>query len=356
MAYTELSICNLALSKLGADVITDLDATDKVSALCKQMYSPARDFVLRSHRWNCAVGKADLGSANVPPVECYFDDSVYNQGTYALRVVVKTAADEYNFLRHSYSSELDISALDSIMIDLRSTFVGTTKVYFKFHSKLSGDWVSNTETISVENAWETKTFDISSIAQNLREDVDRVEITFEDKDSDYMVYIDNMYATSGVSGDEVELDYMEYSTNLDAQESYKSDFSALMFGWGYMFDLPDGAGAYAYCLRVLQVNEAGNKFRIEGRKLLTNEATAQMEYIERISDPTEFDSMLYDLIATKLAADLAVAITGFRTRAEAMIKAYDFFDKEAKLVDAGENSPKALKEEGSWIKSRQISY
>ncbi len=35
-----------------------------------------------------------------------------------------------------------------------------------------------------------------------------------------------------------------------------------------------------------------------------------------------------------------------------MIKAYDFFDKEAKLVDAGENSPKALKEEGSWIKSR----
>jgi len=45
MAYTELSICNLALSKLGADVITDLDATDKVSALCKQMYSPARDFV-----------------------------------------------------------------------------------------------------------------------------------------------------------------------------------------------------------------------------------------------------------------------------------------------------------------------
>ena len=353
MAYSELDICNLAISKLGAAQIAALTGSDKVSVLCNSMYAPARDFALRSHPWNCAVGKADLGSANVAPVECYFDDAVYNQGTYALRVIVKTAATAYNFLRHSYADDLDISALDSIKIDLRSTFVGTTAVYFKFHSKLSGDWTSNTETISVEDAWETKTFDISSIAQNLREDVDRVEIRFENKASDYIVYIDNMYATSGVSGDETELDYMEYSTNENAQDEYVSDFSLLLFGWDYMFDLPDGTEAYEYCLRVLQVNEDRNKFRVEGRKLLTDAETVQIEYIERISDPTKFDSMLYNQIATKLAADLAVAITGFRTRADAMLTAYNFFLKAAKLVDAGENTPKKLKGEGSWLTSRR---
>ena len=579
MAYSELDICNLALSKLGAAQIDSLTSTDTVPVLCATMYAPARDFALRSHPWNCAVGKADLGSANVAPVECYFDDAVYNQGTYALRAIVKTAATAYNFLRHSYADDLDISGLDSIMIDLRSTFVGTTAVYFKFHSKLSGDWALHTETISVENTWETKKFDISSIVKNLKEDVDKLEITFEDKDSDYMVYIDNMYAavspisqwkmnddaatkvvidsvgsnagtssnntdtmsvagkinnalefngtdesitisdavipTSGnfsistwvycageLAGDtdkygtvlgsatyvtdvkglvlrvdsanglvatygngtnslslkiiddinttnkekwyhivltynsttttlkhyangiltgssssieyadagsgqfvighsplnatesywygkidntriydfalnesdaralynsgngtevensvlnstSLELDSMEYASNTDAQSAYINDFSLLMFGWDYMFDLPDGTEAYEYCLRVLQVNEDRNKFRVEGRKLLTDAETVQIEYIERISDPTKFDSMLYNQIATKLAADLAVAITGFRTRADAMLTAYNFFLKSAKLVDAGENTPKKLKGEGSWLTSRR---
>jgi len=355
MAYTETDICNLALSKLGQyPLITDLDdITKKQSVLCKQMYGPARDAVLRTHAWNCANEKADLGSPNVPPVECYFDDSVYNQGSAAMRVIVKAASTVYNFLRHSYSIDLDISGLDSILIDLRSTFVGTTAVYFKFHSKLSGDWVSHTETISEEDAWETKTFDISSIAQNLREDVDKVEITFEDKASDYMVYIDNMYATSGVAGDEVELDYMEYLSNDSVQSAYVSDFSLLLFSWSYMFDLPDGTGAYPYCLRVLQVNEAKSKYRLEKRKILTNTSTVQLEYVGSVSNPTQFDAMLYDLIATKLASDLAISITSSTTKAGALLKSYDYFLGDTRRVDANEQTPKEMDDEGDWLKSRR---
>ena len=350
MAFTDKDICNLALSKLGQyPLITSLDNVDKNSVLCKQMYGPARDAVLRTHPFNCAVKKADLGSANVPPVECYFDDAVYNQGTYAIRVIVKAAASVANFLRHSYSSDLDISGLDSIKIDLRSTFVGTTAVHFKFHSKLSGDWTSQTETISVENTWETKTFDISSIAQNLREDVDRLEITFEDKASDYMVYIDNMFATSGVAGDEVELDYMEYSSNASAQSAYVSEFSLLLFGWSYMFDLPSSP----YCLRVLQVNEAKSKYRLEKRKILTNTATVQLEFVEQVADPTDFDAMLYDLIAIRLASALAISITASTTKAGALLKLYDYFLGDTRRVDANEQTPKELDDDGSWINSRK---
>ncbi len=352
MAYSELNIVNSALNKLGADPIEDLDDTDAVSVLCKATYPTTRDFVLRDHSWNCAVRKADLGVANVPPVESYFDDSVYNQGTYALRVIVKTAANAYNFLRHSYAVDLDISGLDSIKIDLRSTFVGTTEVYFLFHSKLSGNWSSNTETISEEDEWETKTFDISSIAQNLREDVDRVEIRFENKTSDYMVYIDNMFATSGVTGDEIKLDYMEYSSNSMAHAAYKSEYSLLLFGWAYRFDLPDGTGAYEYCLKVLQVDEDRKNFRVEDRKILINEDTAQIEYIRRVSDPTDYDSMLYDAIALRLAYDISMKITDDPKVTATMFELYDVIMIKAKRKDAQEGTPKEIFDRGSWINSR----
>ena len=350
MSYSDLDLVNFALAKAGAEAIESLDDTDHTAKICNKLYIPTKDFVLRQHAWNCAIKKADLGSANVPPIECYFSDVVYNQGTYALKVIIKAAATAYNFLRHSYSSDLDISGLDSIKIDLRSTFVGTTEVYFKFHSKLSGDWESQTETISVENTWETKTLDISAIAQNLKEDVDRVEIRFENKTSDYMVYIDNMYATSGVSGDEVELDYMEYASNADAQDEYINDFQPLLFGFAYMFDLPDGEAAYLRCLRVLQVNEEGDKFRLEGRKLLTDADTVQLEYVGRITDPTQLDSILYDVIATKLAADLAVTLAP--KKASALFTVYKDFIEDAKCIDANENTPKEIDDVGSWIKSR----
>ena len=44
--------------------------------------------------------------------------------------------------------------------------------------------------------------------------------------------------------------------------------------------------------------------------MLTNESTAKILYIGRITDPVKFDSMLVDTLTAKLAVDLAYPITG----------------------------------------------
>ena len=120
-----------------------------------------------------------------------------------------------------------------------------------------------------------------------------------------------------------------------------------------MFDLPDGEGAYPYCLRVLQVNEAKSKYRLEKRKILTNTSTVQLEYVGSVSDPTQFDAMLYDLIAIKLASDLAVSITNSATKAGAFLKAYDYFLGNTRRTDANEQPSPDLDDEGSWLSSRR---
>lgn len=55
MTTTDELICNLALSRLGANLVTDLDTDDSVEAdICNINYEPARDFVLEARDWTFA--------------------------------------------------------------------------------------------------------------------------------------------------------------------------------------------------------------------------------------------------------------------------------------------------------------
>ena len=63
------------------------------------------------------------------------------------------------------------------------------------------------------------------------------------------------------------------------------------------------------------------RFKIEGRKLLTNMGEAKIVYSRREEDPTLFDPMFYQLLATWLGSKLALAITKDETKATAMLKA-----------------------------------
>ena len=55
MASSEVSICNLALGKLGAGTIIALDEESTEARVCRLHYAQTRDEVLRSHRWNFAI-------------------------------------------------------------------------------------------------------------------------------------------------------------------------------------------------------------------------------------------------------------------------------------------------------------
>ncbi|MGB8276100.1 MAG: hypothetical protein WCF16_12625 [Alphaproteobacteria bacterium] len=120
--------------------------------------------------------------------------------------------------------------------------------------------------------------------------------------------------------------------------------------WGYarQFQLP------VDCLRVLTLEnqEAGAQYRIEGRRVLTDEAAPlNILYLARVTDPAELDALLADTIAARLAADLAYPLTGSTSLAQAMFTTYQAKLAEARRCDAQEGTPEPL-DANQWLESR----
>ena len=80
-------------------------------------------------------------------------------------------------------------------------------------------------------------------------------------------------------------------------------------------------------------------FKIEGRKVLSNEGTCNIIYIGRVTDTEQYDSLLNKAISARLAAEIAYNITGSNSVSQGMIAIYEDRLKEAKGVDSMEGFP-----------------
>ena len=64
---SKVSICNAALSMIGADSILAFDDSTKNARHCANVYEQTRRALLRSHPWNCAIKRVQLSPlANKP--------------------------------------------------------------------------------------------------------------------------------------------------------------------------------------------------------------------------------------------------------------------------------------------------
>lgn len=110
------------------------------------------------------------------------------------------------------------------------------------------------------------------------------------------------------------------------------------FGWLYKYALPSSP----YCLRVLRMQYLDYEFVIEGRFLLTNEGTCRVVYVKRIIDPNEFDALLVEAIAARLATKLAYPVTQSLSLEDKMTKNFRTILGEARSVDAQEGTPQVV--------------
>ena len=101
----------------------------------------------------------------------------------------------------------------------------------------------------------------------------------------------------------------------------------------------------ADCLRVLKVHNGTTDsiasdidYKLEGRNIVTNEGTIFLIYIAIDTDPNNYDTYLQESISHQLAADLAYAVTNNATLAEKYMTRADERLREARFVDATENS------------------
>ena len=65
---TAVSICNQALSLVGANSIISLDDNTTEARLCKAIYEPVRDALLEEHAWTFAIKWIDIPRLANPPL------------------------------------------------------------------------------------------------------------------------------------------------------------------------------------------------------------------------------------------------------------------------------------------------
>lgn len=66
-ATSDTEICNIALTRLGHEMIASLTAGTKAADLCNLHYPRVRDAMLRSHPWNFAIKRVTLAQSTTTP-------------------------------------------------------------------------------------------------------------------------------------------------------------------------------------------------------------------------------------------------------------------------------------------------
>jgi len=122
---------------------------------------------------------------------------------------------------------------------------------------------------------------------------------------------------------------------LVTRTSLAADSDTPAFEFDYQHTLPTDP----YCLRVLRPQDPDTVFRVEGRKIISSTTPFKMIYVARITDPNEYDQLLIESIAARLAADVSSALVNSASLSQMLMATYDSKLSEARFVDATEGTP-----------------
>lgn len=119
-----------------------------------------------------------------------------------------------------------------------------------------------------------------------------------------------------------------------------------IINWDYLYVYPSQC---LYLVRIFDENGADDN---NYKKLLspdtntpclaTNISQAYIEYIKKITDTNLFDSLFVDALVLKIAAELAIPITGDANLANKFLQEYTYIISEAKKRDAQEKNSKII--------------
>ena len=117
---------------------------------------------------------------------------------------------------------------------------------------------------------------------------------------------------------------------LQKRQQLAADTDTPAWGFTQQYTIP------ADCLRILTILDYDSDYKIEGRKILTDNSTMKILYISRVEDPNEYDELLRETLSAALAADIAYAVTSSNPTATNMYRLFQDKLKEARFVDSTE--------------------
>jgi len=120
--------------------------------------------------------------------------------------------------------------------------------------------------------------------------------------------------------------------------SLPAEGTAPAFGFSAQYPLP----TEPYCLRVLQLENPAIKWKVEGRKILTNAGSPLRGLYIGLVGEDFYDALLTHAVAMRLGAAIAYRLTTSQTQVERMSKLFQDALREARSIDAQEGSPDDL--------------
>jgi hypothetical protein len=117
---------------------------------------------------------------------------------------------------------------------------------------------------------------------------------------------------------------------LQKRQQLAADTNTPAWGFTQQYTIPSD------CLRILTILDYDSDYKIEGRKILTDNSTMKILYISRVEDPNEYDELLRETLSAALAADIAYAVTSSNPTATNMYRLFQDKLKEARFVDSTE--------------------
>ena len=105
-------------------------------------------------------------------------------------------------------------------------------------------------------------------------------------------------------------------------------------------------------LKLVSLDSSSIEYKIVGDKLYTNEDEIGLIYIFRETDTANFSSEFIDLLAARIARDLAWSITNNKSTMVAMYESYTITRRRAIAIDSQQGTPNKV-QGTSWITARR---
>ena len=142
MATSEVQICSNALLLLGAGTINSFDDASDRALLVSNLWPNAREAILRSHPWNCAIKRLALApDAAAPAFDYSYQFTLPGDCLRILSVGEKGAPQDYElegrkilsdestlYLRYIYDND-DVPSWDALLVQAAEAYMAMTCAY-----------------------------------------------------------------------------------------------------------------------------------------------------------------------------------------------------------------------------------
>ena len=97
-------------------------------------------------------------------------------------------------------------------------------------------------------------------------------------------------------------------------------------------------------MRILEIEgeSDGVTYEVEGRYIVSDETTMNIKYISRVLDANEYDALLIEALAARLASEIAYPLVNSVSLQAQLFNIYEHKIKTAQFVDATEGTPSEI--------------